>query len=163
MKEFQELYCFWISSKTLFLLLAFTTQTYFPFIHWCSAVKTLLHFPTSMKRCLLFMSNPHPTAGLRPSPCSRHVKRVSCSSRFHSSFRIKQGRTRLPLFPQKTATHGPLEPRPIRSSLTPLQTSTMFTPMSVAEKPNEGEVSGYRGGGWHCDNRGGRAEDSFIF
>lgn len=118
---------------------------------------------TSMKRCLLFMSNPHPTAGLRPSPCSRHVKRVSCSSRFHSSYRIKQGRTRLPLFPQKTATHGPLESRPIRSSLTPLQTSIMFTPMSVAEKPNEGEVSGYRGGGWHCDNRGSRAEDSFIF
>ncbi|KAK9973377.1 hypothetical protein ABG768_024113, partial [Culter alburnus] len=88
--------------------------------------------------------HPHPTAGLRPAPCSSHVKRVSRSSRFHSSLQNKTGQNTSPSVPSENRTHGPLELRPIRSSLTPLQTSTMFTPMSVVVKPNEGEVSGYR-------------------
>lgn len=125
-----------------------TKQTYFALIHWCSAVKTLRTIPKSMKRCLLFLSNPslhpHPTAGLCPAPCSRHVKRVSRSSRFHSSLQNKTGQNTSPSVPSENRTHGPLELGPIRSTLTPLQTSTMFTPMSVAVKPNEGEVSGYR-------------------
>lgn len=87
---------------------------------------------------------PPPSPHRWAASCSRHVKRVSRSSRFHSSLQNKTGQNTSPSVPPEICMHGPLELGPIRSSLTPLQTSTMFTPMSVAVKPNEGEVSRYR-------------------
>lgn len=90
-----------------------TKQTYFALIHWCSAIKTLHTIPEVYEEMSFVPVKPQPppsphrwaaSCSLLPAPVMS--KGFPAAHAFIAPYRIKQGRTRLPLFPQKTAHMG---------------------------------------------------------